>query len=251
MHSFVSACSVCALNKVSTQPNSGLMRPLPMPRHPWSHGALDSVTGLPTSEDKTTILPLIASVNLPVLLPLTKLPSSWSGKSSVSLDSLQTLCPTAALSSPLLFGGPSVLPLGPHMVYPQASTHGLKAKLTELIRNWKLHSTVWCPITPPHGFLSLLRWSTPTTHCHPLPQVCHDLSACLVINHLFCYLRKETSLFLLLNTTSVAVMRPGTRPKHPSSTLLAAMRDKSTITIVCTCIQTRRQGMASYQGLTS
>lgn len=46
---FVSACMVCARNKTSTKPASGLLRPLRVPTRPWSHKALDFVTGLPPS----------------------------------------------------------------------------------------------------------------------------------------------------------------------------------------------------------
>ena len=44
---FVVACSVCARNKTSHLPSSGLLRPLPIPKHPWSHVALDFIMGLP------------------------------------------------------------------------------------------------------------------------------------------------------------------------------------------------------------
>ncbi|KAK7933592.1 hypothetical protein WMY93_004488 [Mugilogobius chulae] len=47
---FVSACSVCARNKSSHRAPSGLLRPLPVPHRPWSHIAVDFVTGLPPSE---------------------------------------------------------------------------------------------------------------------------------------------------------------------------------------------------------
>ncbi len=57
--SFISACSVCAQNKSSTRPHSGLLRPLPVPSRPWSHIALDFVTGLPPSEGKAVILTII------------------------------------------------------------------------------------------------------------------------------------------------------------------------------------------------
>ncbi len=41
------ACSVCAQNKVSNHPSVGLLQPLPIPSLPWSHIALDFVSGLP------------------------------------------------------------------------------------------------------------------------------------------------------------------------------------------------------------
>lgn len=42
---YVAACSICAHSKSNTQRPSGLLQPLPTPHHPWSHIALDFVTG--------------------------------------------------------------------------------------------------------------------------------------------------------------------------------------------------------------
>ncbi|KAK7907036.1 hypothetical protein WMY93_015648 [Mugilogobius chulae] len=50
---YVSACSVCARNKSSHRAPAGFLRPLPIPQRPWSHIAVDFVTGLPPSEDCT------------------------------------------------------------------------------------------------------------------------------------------------------------------------------------------------------
>ncbi|KAL2094471.1 hypothetical protein ACEWY4_009190 [Coilia grayii] len=47
VHRFVSSCPVCAQSKRATQPPSGLLQPLSIPKRPWSHIALDFVTGLP------------------------------------------------------------------------------------------------------------------------------------------------------------------------------------------------------------
>lgn len=56
----VCCCPVCAHSKVSHSPLAGLLRPLPVPRHPWFHIYLDFVTGLPPSaESKTLILVII------------------------------------------------------------------------------------------------------------------------------------------------------------------------------------------------
>ena len=56
---FLAACSVCARNKASHLPPSGLLRLLPIPKHPWSHIALDFVTGLPESDGNTVILVMV------------------------------------------------------------------------------------------------------------------------------------------------------------------------------------------------
>ena len=74
---FVSACSVCAQAKPSHRPPSGLLQPLPIPHCPWSHIALDFITGLPSSNHHTTILTIVNRLSKAVhLIPLIKLPSA-------------------------------------------------------------------------------------------------------------------------------------------------------------------------------
>ncbi|KAK7916542.1 hypothetical protein WMY93_012303 [Mugilogobius chulae] len=75
--SFVSACSVCARSKSSHLPPAGLLHPLPIPSRPWSHIAVDFVTGLPISEGNNTILTIVDRFSKAVhYVPLPKLPSS-------------------------------------------------------------------------------------------------------------------------------------------------------------------------------
>ena len=63
--------------KVMHQPPQGLLQPLPIPHRPWSHIALDFVTGLPTSNHNTTILTIIDRFSKAFLfIPLTKVPSA-------------------------------------------------------------------------------------------------------------------------------------------------------------------------------
>ena len=57
--SFMAACSVCAQAKVPHQSPQGLRQPLPIPHRPWSHIALDFVTGLSPSNHHTTILTIV------------------------------------------------------------------------------------------------------------------------------------------------------------------------------------------------
>lgn len=74
---FMSACSVCAQAKSSKQPPSGFLRPLPIPRRPWSHIAIDFVTGLPSSGGKTVVLKVVDCFSKMVhFIPLGKLPSA-------------------------------------------------------------------------------------------------------------------------------------------------------------------------------
>ncbi|KAL1022407.1 hypothetical protein UPYG_G00026550, partial [Umbra pygmaea] len=77
VRSFVSACPTCALNKGSTQPSSGLLHPLSIPRCPWSHVCLDFVTGLPPSDGNTVILTVVDRfTKFALYLSLTKLPTA-------------------------------------------------------------------------------------------------------------------------------------------------------------------------------
>ena len=56
---FVNACDSCARSKTSNKPPAGFLRPLPIPRRPWSHIALDFVMGLPDSEGNTCVLTVV------------------------------------------------------------------------------------------------------------------------------------------------------------------------------------------------
>ncbi|XP_036066925.1 uncharacterized protein LOC118598371 [Oryzias melastigma] len=63
--------------KSSTSPPSGLLRPLSVPRRPWSHISLDFVTGLPPSEGKTVILTVVDRFSKMVrFVALSKLPTA-------------------------------------------------------------------------------------------------------------------------------------------------------------------------------
>ena len=74
---FVAACPVCAQNKSTNRPSSGLLHPLPIPRRPWSHLALDFVTGLPPSVGNTVILTIVDRFSkFAHFVPLSKLPSA-------------------------------------------------------------------------------------------------------------------------------------------------------------------------------
>lgn len=56
---YVAACTVCARNKTRNQHPFGLLQPLPTPHCPWSHIALDFITGLPVSLGNSVILTLV------------------------------------------------------------------------------------------------------------------------------------------------------------------------------------------------
>ncbi|KAK7929110.1 hypothetical protein WMY93_005505 [Mugilogobius chulae] len=74
---YVLACTVCARNKTSNQKPAGRLHPLPVPSRPWSHIAIDFVSGLPVSHGKAVILTIIDRFSKSVhFVPLEKLPSA-------------------------------------------------------------------------------------------------------------------------------------------------------------------------------
>ena len=74
---FVAACPTCSQYKGSHQAPPGLLQPLPIPHRPWSHIALDFVTGLPASHGNTVILTVVDRFSKTAhLIPLPKLPTA-------------------------------------------------------------------------------------------------------------------------------------------------------------------------------
>lgn len=74
---YVAACPKCAQCKNPRRRPAGLLRPLPMPRRPWTHISVDFITGLPPSEGKTAILTIVDRFSkMAHFIPLTKLPSA-------------------------------------------------------------------------------------------------------------------------------------------------------------------------------
>ncbi|KAI2657226.1 Transposon Tf2-9 polyprotein [Labeo rohita] len=74
---FIRNCAVCNMSKVPRQLPAGLLQPLPVPRRPWSHIALDFITDLPSSHGHTTILTVIDRFSKGCrLIPLPKLPTA-------------------------------------------------------------------------------------------------------------------------------------------------------------------------------
>lgn len=70
------ACEVCARSKSRHQVPSGLLHPLPVPSHPWSHIAVDFVIGLPCSSGHSVVLTIVDRFSKAHFVPLPKLPSA-------------------------------------------------------------------------------------------------------------------------------------------------------------------------------
>ncbi|KAI3371556.1 hypothetical protein L3Q82_023590 [Scortum barcoo] len=113
---FVQACTVCARGKSSHQPPSGLLQPLSVPGRPWSHIALDFVTGLPPSNGKTVILTIVDRFSKAAhFVALAKLPTAREtadllANHVVRLHGIPhgTLCRIGVRSSSHRFGSHSV-----------------------------------------------------------------------------------------------------------------------------------------------
>ncbi len=82
---FIHNCHICSTTKSLRQLPAGLLQPLPTPRLPWSHVAIDFITDLPNSQCNTTILTIVDRFSKVCrLIPLPKLPTS--------LETAELLC---------------------------------------------------------------------------------------------------------------------------------------------------------------
>lgn len=57
--SVVSACTIYSRNRSSHAVPAAVLNPLPVPHWPWSHNAMDFVTGLPPPEGNSIILSIV------------------------------------------------------------------------------------------------------------------------------------------------------------------------------------------------
>lgn len=116
---YVKTCSICPRGMSSNNPPAGLLQLLPIPSRPWSHIALDFVSGFPQSVRNTVVLTVIDHFSKAVhLIALSKLPSSFETANLVtlrvfSLHGFQRIFfQTRDPSSLHRFGEPSVKVLG-------------------------------------------------------------------------------------------------------------------------------------------
>uniref|UniRef100_A0A3B3I4G6 Gypsy retrotransposon integrase-like protein 1 n=1 Tax=Oryzias latipes TaxID=8090 RepID=A0A3B3I4G6_ORYLA len=74
---YISACTTCARSKTSSSAPAGLLHPLSTPNRPWSHLAIDFVTGLPPSRGNIVILTVIDRFSkMAHFIPLPQLPTA-------------------------------------------------------------------------------------------------------------------------------------------------------------------------------
>ncbi|KAL0180319.1 hypothetical protein M9458_025761, partial [Cirrhinus mrigala] len=74
---FIKQCIICNTSKAQRQLPAGLLQPLPVPKRPWSHLAVDFVTDLPSSQGHTTILSVVDRFSKGCrFIPFPKLPSA-------------------------------------------------------------------------------------------------------------------------------------------------------------------------------
>ncbi|KAK3518605.1 hypothetical protein QTP70_005523 [Hemibagrus guttatus] len=74
---YVESCATCAQSRISRQLPAGLLVPLPVPRRPWFHMAIDFVTNLPDSGGHNTVLVAIEQFSKAChLVPLKGLPTA-------------------------------------------------------------------------------------------------------------------------------------------------------------------------------
>ncbi|XP_045922098.1 uncharacterized protein LOC123981380 isoform X2 [Micropterus dolomieu] len=207
----MSACTVCARGK-SSRPSFGELRP-------WSHIALDFVTGLPPSQGNNTILTIVDRLSKSVHF--------------VALPKLPTARETADLLVQHVFhlhGNPLdiVSDRGPQFIskvwseFCQSPLHSilrLMDKLTGQTKTWSQPYNVLLPKTPILGALTWPGSNTPITPSSVRPQACHRSRPLWTTNPPCFRLRKETSQCRWSNTTSAAVARSGGTLGPPSSGL--------------------------------
>ncbi|XP_078809690.1 uncharacterized protein LOC144994726 [Oryzias latipes] len=182
---YVAACPTCARSKSSNNPPSGLLHPLPTPSRPWSHIAVDFVTGLPPSQGNSVIFTVIDRFSKFVhFIPLPQLPTATETAEilvqqvfrhhGIPTDIVSDRGPQfvsqvwKAFCSAL--GASVSLTSGYH---PQSN--GQAERLRELIRSWKPPFAVW-PLRIPWTGRNI--WYGPNTHItltRPLPQDCPRL----------------------------------------------------------------------------
>lgn len=158
--------SVCARNKSSTKPRSSLLRPLPAPSRPWSHGP-----GLPPSQSNTAMLTAIDRFSTVSHFPtLHQLPADLL---VIYVFRLHGLLSAVVSDRGPQFGRLSALPWEPRPASLLDIIPKLMAKLSGPIRRRRLRSTASLLPTHPPGAPNCHGWKMPKPALLP-----RDLEVC-------------------------------------------------------------------------
>lgn len=77
VHSFVTACTICAQNSSPQSHPMALLHPLSTPSCPWSQLSMDFITSLPPSQGCRVVFVIVNHFSKAwCLVPLPKLPSA-------------------------------------------------------------------------------------------------------------------------------------------------------------------------------
>lgn len=128
----MAACTICARSKNRTQRPAGFLQLLTIPHCPWSHIAIDFVTGLPVSSGNCHFVHIRqvfkgCSFRLPGQTPF-RLLSSWLTMSSGFMASFWRLFRNGDHSSPPMSGRPSALLWEPRSVSVLDTIHSPMAR---------------------------------------------------------------------------------------------------------------------------
>lgn len=75
---FIQGCSVCAISKVFRHLPEGKLVPLPVPKRPWSHIAIDFIADLHSSDSHTSVFTIVDRFSKACkLIPLKGLPTAF------------------------------------------------------------------------------------------------------------------------------------------------------------------------------
>ncbi|KAI3360881.1 hypothetical protein L3Q82_012889, partial [Scortum barcoo] len=101
---YINACSVCARGKSSHRAPAGFLKPLPIPHRPWSHIAVDFVSGLPPSQEVPSSLLRYGQLFAKHLVQLPSLSSGYhpqsNGQTERANQSLETALRCVAARNP-------------------------------------------------------------------------------------------------------------------------------------------------------
>lgn len=181
---YVATCPVCAQDKTSTRAQTGLLHPLPVPQHPWSHISMDFVTGLPPTRGNTSILTVVDRFSkMAHFIPLAKLPSA---KKTAEVMMSHVFKVHGFPSDIVSDRGPQFVSrfwkefcqLIGATVSMSSGYHPQSNGQTERL-NQGLETCLRCLVSQNQdgGVTTSPGWNTPTTPFLRLPQVCHPSSA--------------------------------------------------------------------------